>query len=562
MTGSQKISQLPTYTTPNDVDIVPIVDTTNAITKSITWAFIKSVLNTYFATIYATISGTQTLTNKTLTTPIVNGMTLNIGSDAIGDIYYRKSDGTIGRLAAGSTGQVVTSTGVGAVPSYQTPTAVVNGSSSVAGVFQEATAAQINTATAAGSTGADLTINPAQLALSAPAFNGQNLSNLNVQTIPLGEAFTGATTPQPAVIINDLLQSYVDDGYILGRATNGQQETQNLAISITPRSNVTAQSILLYLAKQGTPTGNISVQIQTDSSGSPSNTPITNGTSNNVAASGIVTSFSLVTIAFASAFSLVAGTKYWIVIKESDNSDSNNICIAGTSSPAENWQGQGGAYAEFAGMKALSTTWSNADAGFVPFFQIIPSSGSGSFSLWRAEALSQNGGLEKLAEFAGFCITTGSAGASGTLAKGVVSGFSLLGNTDYYVSTSIGTITTDPTQTGMYVGTTNAAGTVMMLKQDKQMGTLVQHGWKAFNGSNWIAASTLKPIYFASSDGVISGFLNQSGAGSVAIAINGNTIVTAQSGAAGTWGIPFSLPVKKGETYAYTNVTAFWRPIL
>jgi preprotein translocase subunit Sec61beta len=45
---------------------------------------------------------TDTLTNKTLTTPVIN-----VGSDATGDIYYRSSGGAFVRLAVGSNGQVL-----------------------------------------------------------------------------------------------------------------------------------------------------------------------------------------------------------------------------------------------------------------------------------------------------------------------------------------------------------------------------------------------------------------------------------------------------------------------
>jgi hypothetical protein len=45
-------------------------------------------------------SDTQTLTNKTLTSPVIN-----VGSDATGDIYYRSSGGAFARLAAGTDGQ-------------------------------------------------------------------------------------------------------------------------------------------------------------------------------------------------------------------------------------------------------------------------------------------------------------------------------------------------------------------------------------------------------------------------------------------------------------------------
>jgi len=61
----------------------------------------------------ATLTGSQTLTNKTLTSPIIN-----LGSDATGDIYYRNSSGNFARLGIGTNAQVLTvSSGI---PSWQT----------------------------------------------------------------------------------------------------------------------------------------------------------------------------------------------------------------------------------------------------------------------------------------------------------------------------------------------------------------------------------------------------------------------------------------------------------
>ena len=50
-----------------------------------------------------TNTATQTLTNKTLTSP-----TINVTSDATGDVYYRSAGGAFTRLAAGTDGHVLT----------------------------------------------------------------------------------------------------------------------------------------------------------------------------------------------------------------------------------------------------------------------------------------------------------------------------------------------------------------------------------------------------------------------------------------------------------------------
>lgn len=49
------------------------------------------------------LTTTQTLTNKTLTSPVIN-----LGSDATGDVYYRNSGGLFTRLPVGTDGHVLT----------------------------------------------------------------------------------------------------------------------------------------------------------------------------------------------------------------------------------------------------------------------------------------------------------------------------------------------------------------------------------------------------------------------------------------------------------------------
>lgn len=61
----------------------------------------------------ATLAGSETLTNKTLTASsnVLGGVTMTLGSDATGDIYYRNSGGQLTRLPVGSNSNVLTLSG-------------------------------------------------------------------------------------------------------------------------------------------------------------------------------------------------------------------------------------------------------------------------------------------------------------------------------------------------------------------------------------------------------------------------------------------------------------------
>lgn len=97
----------------------------------------------------------QTLTNKTFTSPVIN-----VGSDADGDIYYRLS-GILTRLAKGSNGTILKL--AAGVPSWAAETVTVNASTTVAGIVEEATQAEVDAQTATGGTGARLFVNPSTL---------------------------------------------------------------------------------------------------------------------------------------------------------------------------------------------------------------------------------------------------------------------------------------------------------------------------------------------------------------------------------------------------------------
>lgn len=115
-------------------------------------------------------SATQTLTNKTLTSPIVN-----LGSDAEGDTYYRNSSGALTRLPKGTDNYIYKMNGN--VPNWEAETTISAATEAAEGISRLATAAQITAGTATES-GYPLVITPDQLAASTPVFNGSGLTNL------------------------------------------------------------------------------------------------------------------------------------------------------------------------------------------------------------------------------------------------------------------------------------------------------------------------------------------------------------------------------------------------
>lgn len=94
-------------------------------------------------------TATQTLTNKTLTSPTITGATIT--TSTLNGVTLQTAGSATDFLAANGT--------------YQTG-AVANGSTTVKGIFEAATSAEINAGTATGGTGAVLVVTPDQFVLS------------------------------------------------------------------------------------------------------------------------------------------------------------------------------------------------------------------------------------------------------------------------------------------------------------------------------------------------------------------------------------------------------------
>ena len=83
-----------------------------------------------------TLAATQSPTNKTITgsTNVLGNVTMTLGSDATGDLYYRNSGGQLTRLAIGSGSQVLTVSG--GLPTWQAGSSagsVTAGTTTIAG---------------------------------------------------------------------------------------------------------------------------------------------------------------------------------------------------------------------------------------------------------------------------------------------------------------------------------------------------------------------------------------------------------------------------------------------
>lgn len=196
-----KISNLTSYTPAVDTDVMPIVDTTNATTKKITWANIKATLKTYLDTLYSPVftnsAGLASLlsdetgssggvvvfsASPTIVTPTIASManaqhnhqnaagggTLDVASittgilglarggtnagtkagafDSLspmttgGDIIYGGASGTGTRLANGSSGQFLKSNGGTSAPSWALPSTLLTQSTTANSVGASSTA--------------------------------------------------------------------------------------------------------------------------------------------------------------------------------------------------------------------------------------------------------------------------------------------------------------------------------------------------------------------------------------------------------------------------------------
>lgn len=92
---------------------------------------------------YATASNTMTFTNKSLTssTNVLGGVTITLGGDAAGDLYYRNSSGVLTRLSIGSNGQFLNISG--GLPTWITSSSAFSPHNLLSAIHSDAATASV-----------------------------------------------------------------------------------------------------------------------------------------------------------------------------------------------------------------------------------------------------------------------------------------------------------------------------------------------------------------------------------------------------------------------------------
>lgn len=111
-------SGVTSWVAPSGGGVSSVSGTTNRITSTGGATPVIDIAGTYVGQTSITTLGT--ITTGTLSTgAVIGGVTMTLGSDATGDIYYRNSGGVLTRLGIGSSGNVLTVSG--GLPSWAAP---------------------------------------------------------------------------------------------------------------------------------------------------------------------------------------------------------------------------------------------------------------------------------------------------------------------------------------------------------------------------------------------------------------------------------------------------------
>lgn len=185
-------------------------------------------------TTIAGIATAQTLTNKTITdsTNVLGGVTMTLGSDATGDIYYR-TGGVLTRLPIGTAGQVLTTNGGATAPAWGSSSSQMILLKANSGTDTNAGATNVDTYAISGLTAKDTLVvyhsfQCATQKVTAPvslyqSTSGANLVSYNAGAdLDVGYAYNGSATIRQGQVANTTYYATVSDaGTIPGGQAGG-----------------------------------------------------------------------------------------------------------------------------------------------------------------------------------------------------------------------------------------------------------------------------------------------------------------------------------------------------
>ncbi len=186
----------------------------------------------------------------------------------------------------------------------------------------------------------------------------------------------------------------------------------------------------------GTPTDNITIEIQGDDSNKPDKVTITNGTSDAFAGGGLTAGAAAkepIKFTWSTPPTLTSGTKYWFVIKRSGSNNAGDYYKIAYENAASRYPSHG--YNTYTGS---TSTWGTAQVEDIMFHMEFNLDYGNEIYLLDADNMSK-------CNFIGFTESNISAGANVDIALPGTVQDSFTGLTDsnpYYASTTAGAITT------------------------------------------------------------------------------------------------------------------------
>lgn len=259
---------------------------------------------------------------------------------------------------------------------------------------------------------------PASTQILATSTAGQSITVGQAVFIEDSSTFDTTEYQSNSATNNDINQG-------CGKTTTDSTHGTQCAQKFTASSSYSATKVLVYLAKQGSPTDNAVIAVQADSSGSPSGTDLATATKSGAS---LTTSSAAYTLTLSGSVSITSGQTYWIVLRRDSSTDNTNYYL-----PSSGVYSGSSFY-----VKSSGGTWSAGTD--LKSWHIETMSTSVEGNAYIADAATSG----KYAGFTGFAASSVSSGETlSIVVAGIASSLSgLSAGKQYYLSNTPGAIGT------------------------------------------------------------------------------------------------------------------------